>query len=69
MLLDAIRKAIETSGVTRYQIAKDTGITQAQLCRLMKGKTGLSIESLERVADCLGLRIVLQPKRRQRKAR
>lgn len=66
MLLKTIRKAIESSEVTRYRIAKDTGISQPQLCRLMSGKTGLSIEALERLADYLGLEIILRPKRQRK---
>ena len=68
MLLKAIRKAIESSEVSRYRIAKDTGISQPQLSRLMGGKAGLSIEALERLADYLGLEIIIRAKR-QRKGR
>lgn len=66
MLLEAIRKAIKTGKVTRYRIAKDTGISQPQLSRLMGGKGGLSIEALERLADYLGLEIIIRPKRRRK---
>jgi len=69
MLLDAIRKAIKAGGVTRYRIAKDTGVSQSQLSRLMIGERGLSIEALERLADYLGLRIVLKPKRRKKRGK
>ena len=64
-LLDAICGAIETSGKTRYRI----GISQPHLCRLMTGERGLSIDKLERLADYLGLEIVMRPKRRSRKGR
>jgi transcriptional regulator with XRE-family HTH domain len=67
-LMSTIRKAIETSGHTRYRIAKETGIAASQLSRLVNGETGLSVESIERLADYLGLEIVVRPKRR-RKAR
>ena len=66
-LLDAIRKAIESSEETRYRIAKDAGIAQSQLSRFMSGETGLSVESLEKLADCLGLEIIIRPTRRRRK--
>ncbi len=61
-ILDDIRKAIEASGKTRYRIAQDTGISEGQLCGLMTGTKGLSIESLERLADYLGLEVVARPK-------
>ena len=68
-ILDAICDAIEASEKTRYRIAKDTGISQTQLSRLMSGERGLSIAALERLADYLGLEIVMRPKRLRRKGR
>ena len=63
-ILDQARQAIEASEKTRYRIWQETGITEAQLSRLMKGKSGLSIESLEILADCLGLEVVIRKKKR-----
>lgn len=65
-ILDAICEAIEASDKTRYRIAKDTGISQAHLSRLMSGERGLSIDTLERVADYLGLEITIRQRRRQK---
>ena len=67
-ILEKIREAIEASGKTRYRIARDSSVAQSQLSRLMSGERGLSIESLERVAECLGLEIMIRPKR-ERKGR
>jgi len=39
MIVDVIRKEIGRSKKTRYQIAKESGVSEAQLCRLMQGKT------------------------------
>ena len=64
--LNDIRRAIKASSLTRYAMSKATDIDQAQLSRLMVGKTGLSVASLERLADCLGLEIVIRPKRRKK---
>ena len=65
-LIDEICKAIEASGVSRYRIAKDLGITQGHLSRLMSGERGLSIDKVERLADYLGLKIVIRPKCRRK---
>ncbi len=65
-VLDEIRNAIESSGTSRYAISKATGIPQAQLSRLMAGTSGLSIDSLERLADFLGLEIIIRRKRSKR---
>jgi transcriptional regulator with XRE-family HTH domain len=65
-LLNAIRKAIQASGKTRYAIHKATGIDQGQLSKLMKGQAGLSLDSLEKLAGFLGLEIIIRPKRKAR---
>jgi len=39
MIVDVIRKEIDRSKKTRYRIAKESGVSEAQLCNLMKGKT------------------------------
>ena len=65
-ILDDIRKAIKASGKSRYRIWKDTGISEGQLSELMAGTKGLSIEALERLAEYLGLEIIIRPKRRRK---
>lgn len=62
-LLDAIRREIEASGQTRYRIAKESGVSAGQLSRLVNGERGLSVDSLERLAEYLGLRIKIERKR------
>ncbi len=65
-LLDAIRKAIEASGKTRYRIAQESGIAESVLSRLMSGERGLSIDGLEQLADYLGLEISIRPAKRKK---
>lgn len=67
-VLSQIRDAINSSGESRYAISSATGISQSQLSRLMARESGLSIESLQRLADHLGLEIAVRPKRRRRTA-
>jgi transcriptional regulator with XRE-family HTH domain len=62
---DAIREAIKRSGQTQYRIAKEAGIAQSALSRLLSGERGLSADAIERIADYLGLEIVIRPKRRK----
>jgi ribosome-binding protein aMBF1 (putative translation factor) len=56
---DEIRSAIENCGMTRYRIAKQTGIDAAVLCRFVQGQVGLSMDSLDRLAELLDLHIVV----------
>ncbi|MCX7387542.1 MAG: helix-turn-helix domain-containing protein [Planctomycetales bacterium] len=53
-ILNEVRQLIENSGESRYSIWKATGIPQGQLCRLMQGQSGLSLDSLERLLQHLG---------------
>lgn len=62
---DAIREAIKRSGQTQYRIAKETGIAQSALSRLASGERGLSTDAIERIAEYLGMEIVIRPKRRK----
>ena len=55
---DQIRAAIETSGVSRYGIAMATGIDQATLSRFMGGTGGITVETLDKLSEYLGLEIV-----------
>ena len=64
-IYDDIRDAIEASEMTRYRIAKQTGIGESQLSLFMAGKKGLSVEALETLADCLDLEITTRRKRKK----
>jgi transcriptional regulator with XRE-family HTH domain len=59
---DRIRKLIDSSGVSRYRIAIETGIDHAVLSRFMNGKGGLSISSLDALADYLGWQVTTNVK-------
>jgi len=65
-MLDEIRKAIDASGKTRYRIWQETGLTQAHLSKVMSGERGLSLDAMETLAECLGLEIMIRPKRRRK---
>ena len=64
-ILDQIRKAMKASAKTRYRLSKETSIAQSQLSRLMTGQEGLGHENLEKLADALGLEIVIRPAKRK----
>ena len=56
---DQIRTGIETAPVSRYELSRRTGISQAVLSRFMHGKGGLSMDGLDRIAEELGLAVVI----------
>ncbi len=65
LLSDQIRHAMDESGLSRYRIAKDTGIDQSALGKFYHGERGLSTEAMDAIGEYLGLRIVMdrQPKK------
>lgn len=58
-LLDQIRAALADSGLSMYEVSKRSGVDQATLSRLMHRERGISVESLEKLAPVVGLRIVM----------
>lgn len=50
------------SGLSRYRIAKEIGVSQATLSRFMSGQRGLSLAVVDRLCDLLGVSIVTTPK-------
>ena len=68
-LTDAIAAAVKASDETPYAIAKGAGIARSQLSRMMRGESGMTADTIERLADYLGLRITVEPKAKTKKAR
>lgn len=58
-LTDQLRQAIDDSGLTRYEIAKQTGIDESALAKFYNGHRGLSMEALNALGACLQLTIHL----------
>ena len=57
-LSDQIRQAIADSEHTRYRIAQETGINEGALGAFFHGQRGMSLESLDKLAEFLGLEVV-----------
>ena len=67
MIIETIRKHIEKSGKTRYRISKETGVAEAQLCRIMQGKT-CTVETADVLLAYFGLTIARQKQGEKSKA-
>jgi transcriptional regulator with XRE-family HTH domain len=61
---DQLRRAINNCGMTRYQIAKRTGVSEATLSRFMSGQRGLTLKAVDKLAALLAWK--LDGKRRKR---
>jgi cyanate lyase len=58
-LTDQLRQAIDDSGLTRYRIAKETGLSEATLSKFYLGQRGLSMEAMNALGERLQLTIQL----------
>jgi transcriptional regulator with XRE-family HTH domain len=59
LLTDQLRQAIDDSGLTRYQIAKATGIDESALAKFYNGHRGLSMDAMNALGEYLQLTITL----------
>jgi predicted XRE-type DNA-binding protein len=64
-LSEQIRNAVNASGMSRYAIAKALGIAESTMSRFMNGKGGLSMDFIDRLAELLGMHIVVRPTKKQ----
>jgi cyanate lyase len=62
LLTDQLRQAIDDSGLSRYRIAKETGINEAALSKFYLGQRGLSTSALNALGECLELTILSRRK-------
>ena len=60
-ITDVLRDAIERSGLTRYRIAKETGVPESNLRRFVRGEMSVRLDKADRLAAYLGLRLVSDP--------
>ena len=66
LLTDQLREAINESGLTRYQIAKLTGIDESALAKFYNGHRGLSMGALNALGEVLKLKVTLGRKAKRK---
>jgi transcriptional regulator with XRE-family HTH domain len=59
LMSDQLRRAIDDSGLTRYRISRETGISETALSLFYNGQRGLSMKALNALGKCLELKIVM----------
>lgn len=60
---ELLRQAIEQSGMSRYEIAQRSGVTEGALSFFVNGHRGLTTASIDRLAPVLGLRLIVKAPR------
>jgi transcriptional regulator with XRE-family HTH domain len=59
LVSDQIRQAIDDSGLTRYRIAQETGISETTLSLFCNGQRGLPMRTLDTLGEFLELKVIL----------
>ncbi len=63
-IYEEIRKLIvdmrEREGLTQKQLAKKSGLTQSNISNIEKGVTRPTVESLKKIADAFGKRLIVE---------
>jgi transcriptional regulator with XRE-family HTH domain len=62
---DQIRQAITESGLSRYRVAKESGVDEGMLSRFMAG-SGARSGTLDKIAEFLGLVVRVDPQAKRR---
>ncbi len=60
-ITDVLKAAIERSGLTRYRIAKETGIPESNLRRFCRGEMSVRLDKADKLAAYLGFRLAPDP--------
>jgi transcriptional regulator with XRE-family HTH domain len=55
---EALKRAIEASGVSRYRISKETGVEESALSRFVNGRRSLDLMTVDLLAAYFGLELV-----------
>ena len=63
-----LREAIDASGLSRYRICKEINLPESTMSHFMGGDCGLSMATVDRLGELLGLTIVAQPASRPEKS-
>jgi transcriptional regulator with XRE-family HTH domain len=66
MIGEQLRRAIRDGKLSQAELARATGLSEGQISYFLKGTRGLSLESIDRVLEVLGLEIVIRPRRKRK---
>ena len=57
MFSDQLRQAIRDCGLSRYELWQRTGIDQSTLSRFVRGRAGMTLQSVDLLIEELGLEL------------
>ncbi len=57
---EQLRAAVLNADVSRYRMSKDLDITEAALSRFVNGAMGLSLSTVDKITEYLGLEVTVR---------
>jgi plasmid maintenance system antidote protein VapI len=60
-LSESLKKAIQTSGISVYKIAKKAHVSQIMISRFLSGERDIRMATADRLANVLGLTLGVRP--------
>ena len=63
---EAIRQAVEASDKTQAELSRETGVAESVISRLRHGERGIMAGTAAKLAEALGLEIIIRPKGHKR---
>ncbi len=58
----AVRARMKERGITQVKLAREVGMEQPNIQRLLAGRVGAVPDSWQKVLDALGLKLIAEPK-------
>ena len=60
LLSDQLKDILDSGAMTRYELAKRSGVDQGQLSRFVLGKGQMTFRTLDKIGAVLRLRLVVE---------
>lgn len=61
-IIQDIETALQSKGYTRYRLAKESGIPEITIKRILEQKNSPSIDKIIKICHCLDLEIIVKNK-------
>ncbi len=68
-LVETMKFAIANSDKSRYELARESGVSEAVLSRFVNGERGITLETASKLSEVLGLNLVAPMLRKNVKRR
>ena len=68
-LVETLKFAIANSDKSRYEIARESEVSEAVLSRFVNGERGITLETASKISNVLGLKMLRKNVKRRAKAR